>query len=119
GALEHRDRGRLRGDVDAEDVPLERRRARLDQVGWTGNDSKPELRQREALPEAADEQDVVREPEGRGEPVAVPERRLVGLVGNDEEAVSLGDRDGLVDLVPRRDVACRVSRVAEKERTGA
>ena len=99
-AIEHRERRNLRREVDAEAVPFERSRARGDVRRRSGNDSKTELRQRQALAEAADDDDVLTEAERRRELRTVEERRLVGLVGDDEETVPRRDRDGVGNLLP-------------------
>ena len=107
--------GRLLGcDADTKAVPLERVGARADAVDWTGNDSKPELRHRQALPETADHDDVVREAEGGGEAGVAPQRSLVGLVRDDEEAALRGARDDGGDVLPRGDVAGRVAGIAQE-----
>ena len=98
-ALEDGERRRLRREVDAEAVPFERARAGGHGARACGNDSETELRQRQALAEAPDHDDLVREAEGRGERRSVPERCLVGLVGDDDEAVPRRDRDGVGDLL--------------------
>ena len=67
-------------------------RALGDARRWPGNDSKTELRQRQALAEAANDDDVVGQAERRRERGPVPERRLVRLVRHDEQAVSLRAR---------------------------
>ena len=115
-AVECRPRRLLGGDVDAEAVPLERAGAAGDPLGRPREEAEPQLRHREALAEAADHDHVVAEPEGRGERRAVPQRRLVGLVGDDDEPVPLRDGDDGGHVVPRGHVAGRVARVAEQQR---
>ena len=113
--LQHGERGRLGGEVDAQAVPLERARALGDASRRAGNDSKPELRQRQALAEAANDHDVVGQAEGRRERRAVPERGLVRLVGHDEQAVPLRDPDGVGHLLARGNVPGGVPGVAEEQ----
>ena len=84
-------------------------------LGRPGEEPEPQLRHRQALAQAADHDHVVTEPEGRRERRAVPQRRLVRLVGDDHEAVPLGDRDDGGHVLPRGRVAGRVARVAEQQ----
>ncbi len=107
--------GLLGGDADAEAVPLEGPRARLDVGRRPGQHPDPKLRQREALAEAANHDHVVAEPERRRERGAVPERRLVRLVGDDDEPVAFGQRDRGGDVFAAGDVAGRVAGIAEQE----
>ena len=91
----------LRRDPDAQHVPLERGGDAVDELRGPRDEPEAEVGEQEALAEAADHHHALGARERRRE-VDAPECRLVGLVGDDHEAVAACDREGGRDLVGRR-----------------